>query len=74
MSDRVQYHYFYCILFTNPNLQCHQRGYMDLVSEAAEASTKAAIQEVQSLPHYESGGEVRNIFISYSNHSLLDSG
>ena len=44
----------------------HQRGYMDLVSEAAEASMKAAIQEVQSLPHYETEGEVRNFFSSYS--------
>lgn len=37
----------------------HQRGYMDLVSEAAESSMKAAIKEVQSLPHYASSGEVR---------------
>jgi len=27
----------------------HQRGYMDLVSEAAESSMKAAVEEVQLL-------------------------
>lgn len=36
----------------------HQRSYMDLVSEAAEASMKAAVEEVHSLPHYASEGEV----------------
>ena len=30
----------------------NRRGYMDLVSEAAEESMKAAIREVESLPHY----------------------
>ena len=41
---------------------------MDLVSEAAEASMKTAILEVQSLPHYKSEGEVRNFF---SSHSIM---
>ena len=32
---------------------------MDLVSEAAESSMKAAVEEVQSLPYYASNGEAR---------------
>ena len=31
---------------------------MDLVSEAAERSMRAAIDEVESLPHYQDEGEV----------------
>ena len=34
-------------------------GYVDLVSLATEHSMCAAIEEVRSLPHYESNGEVR---------------
>ena len=44
---------------------------MDLVSEAAEAFMKAAIQEVQSLTLYKSEGEV---VCTQSCRSLLDSG
>ena len=33
-------------------------GYTDLVAQAAELSMKEAIEEVQSLPHYEQDGEV----------------
>ena len=35
-----------------------KQGYMDLVSEAAERSMRAAIDEVESLPHYQDEGEV----------------
>ena len=48
---------------------------MDLVSEAAEASMKAAVEEVQSLPHYASEGEVMKVFLVHTqSHSVLDSG
>ena len=59
MSNRVHYHYFYYILLTSPCITSKA------MAEAAEASMKAVIQEVQSLPHYETG-EVRNLFGSYS--------
>ena len=35
-----------------------KQGYMDLVQEAAEGSMRAAIGEVESLPHYQKKGEV----------------
>ena len=35
-----------------------KQGYMDIVSEAAEQSMKAAILEVKSLQEYSSKGEV----------------
>lgn len=35
-----------------------KQGYMGLVSEAAERSMKTAIDEVESLPHYQEKGEV----------------
>ena len=35
-----------------------KQGYMDIVSEAAEQSMKAAIFEVKSLQEYSSKGEV----------------
>ena len=34
---------------------------MDLISEATETSMKAAVEEVESLPHYMKDGEVMNI-------------
>ena len=37
----------------------NKRGYVDLVSLATEHSMRTAIEEVQTLPHYESNGEVR---------------
>ena len=37
----------------------NKRGYVDLVSLATEHSIRAAIEEVQTLPHHESNGEVR---------------
>ena len=40
----------------------NKRGYLDLVSHAAKLSMKAAVEEVQSLSHYEEGGEVIFIF------------
>ena len=43
---------------------------MDLVSEAAEESMKAAIEEVQSLPHYENSGEVIYVMIHMSYNSI----
>ena len=36
---------------------------MDLVSEAAEESMKAAIREVESLPHYQEKGEVMELYV-----------
>ena len=36
----------------------NKQGYADLVAQAAELSMKAAIEEVQLLPHYEQDGEV----------------
>ena len=36
----------------------NKRGFTDLVALAAELSMKAAIEEVQSLPHYGQDGEV----------------
>ena len=40
----------------------NQQGYVDLVGEAAEASMKEAIEEVASLSHYASDGEVLKSF------------
>ena len=36
---------------------------MDLVYDAAEGSMKAAIEEVESLPHYMEEGEVKLCFL-----------
>ena len=38
-------------------------GYIDLVTEAAEESMQAAIQEVESLPHYQEKGEVIELYV-----------
>jgi len=48
----------------------NKRGYVDLVSHAAELSMQATTEEVQALPHYESGGEVRTCN-DYCARSLL---
>ncbi len=49
---------------------------MDCIAHAAEMSMKAAIEEVQSLPHYEEAGEVIVCFLVYSQVStpITDSG
>lgn len=52
----------------------HQRSYMDLVSEAAEASMKAAVEEVHSLPHYASEGEVIKTQFILNHFLSLNSG
>ena len=52
----------------------NRRGYVELVSEAAEDSMKAAIEEVQALPHYTSNGEVVLIFQSKHSGSSLTQG
>ena len=41
----------------------NKHGYMDLVSEAAEESMKAAIREVESFPHYQEKGEVMELYV-----------
>ena len=37
------------------------RGYMDLVSRAAEQSMQSAVEEVQARPDYAEKGEVRHV-------------
>ena len=38
----------------------NKRGYRELVAQEAEYSMEAAIEEVKSLQHYETSGEVCN--------------
>ena len=39
----------------------HGRGYLKIVSRAAEISMQSAVEEVQSLPEYAEKGEVKSI-------------
>ena len=39
----------------------HGRGYLEIVSRAAEISMQSAVEKVQSLPEYAEKGEVKTI-------------
>ena len=57
----------------------HGRGYLEIVSRAAEISMQSAVEEVQSLPEYAEKGEYHGmlcvlsyyVYISYISGSLL---
>ena len=40
----------------------HKRGYVEIVSRAAEMSMQAAVDEVKALAEYATNGEV-NVFV-----------
>ena len=54
IHDMIDSCYLYILLIPVYN----SKGYVDIVSQAAESCMQEAVKDVQSLPHYESDGEV----------------
>ena len=64
MSIAIVLQFAFCAVY-------NKRGYIDLVSHAAEASMRAAIEEVESLPGYEEEGEVTLIICMHQCYKFL---
>ena len=49
----------------------HRNGYIDIVSEEAEMSMQAAVDEAKALPDYDTKGEVCDIIYYACVHVLV---
>lgn len=50
-------------------------GYIEIVQELADKSMKAAVEEIKTMPHYTSDGEVTSFFWSvFNKYCVLSSG